>query len=51
MGSVSLTALYQELKGVRPVRIAHRGASGLYPENTLLAMDKAVKFGADMISV
>ena len=49
MGSVSLTALYQELKGVRPVRIAHRGASGLYPENTLLAMDKAVKFGADMI--
>ncbi len=49
MGSISLTALYRELKGVRPVCIAHRGASGLYPENTLLAMDKAVKLGADMI--
>lgn len=49
MSSVSLTALYRELKGVRPVRIAHRGASGLYPENTLLAMRRAVALGADMI--
>lgn len=51
MGSrtVSLTALYQSLDRVRPVRIAHRGASGLYPENTLLAMRKAVDLGADMI--
>ncbi len=49
MKSVSLTELYRELKGVRPVRIAHRGASGLYPENTLLAMRKALDLGADMI--
>ena len=49
MRSVSLTGLYQSLKGVRPVRIAHRGASGLYPENTLLAMRKALALGADMI--
>lgn len=47
--TISLTSLYKTLENVRPVRIAHRGASGLYPENTIPAMEKAVKLGADMI--
>ena len=45
---VSLTRLYEN-SSVRPVAIAHRGACGLYPENTLLAMRKAVAYGADLI--
>jgi glycerophosphoryl diester phosphodiesterase len=32
----------------RPI-IAHRGASGEYPENTLLAFDEALKQGADAL--
>ena len=32
-------------------RIAHRGASGLYPENTRIAFDKAIAAGADMIEL
>ena len=31
------------------VCIAHRGFSGCFPENTLLAFDKAIEAGADMI--
>ena len=31
--------------------IAHRGASGYAPENTLKAIQKAVKLGADMIEI
>ena len=42
----TLTELYAEK---RCVATAHRGASGLYPENTLLAMTKAVELGADLI--
>ncbi len=34
----------------RPV-IAHRGASGQYPENTLLAFTKALEMGADAIEL
>lgn len=34
----------------RPV-IAHRGASGQYPENTLLAFTKAMELGADAIEL
>lgn len=33
------------------VRIAHRGASGSYPENTGLAFVKAIEAGADMIAL
>ncbi|RLF07703.1 MAG: hypothetical protein DRJ64_02485 [Thermoprotei archaeon] len=29
--------------------VAHRGYSGMYPENTLLAFREAIKIGADMI--
>ena len=32
-------------------KIAHRGASGHYPENTRLAFTKAIEAGADMIEL
>lgn len=32
-------------------KIAHRGASGRYPENTRLAFGKAIEVGADMIEL
>lgn len=32
-------------------KIAHRGASGVYPENTRLAFVKAIEAGADMIEL
>src|SRR5687767_11097323 len=32
-------------------KIAHRGASGLYPENTRLAFTKAIEAGADMVEL
>lgn len=34
---------------MRPVNIAHRGASGVAPENTLAAFKKAAELGADLI--
>ncbi len=33
------------------VKIAHRGFSGSYPENTQVAIEKAVEAGADMIEI
>lgn len=33
------------------VNIAHRGASGDFPENTLLAFDEAINHGCDMIEL
>ena len=33
------------------LRIAHRGASGSFPENTQLAFEKAIEAGADMIEM
>lgn len=35
----------------RPLVIAHRGASGLAPENTSLAVETAIAAGADMVEV
>jgi len=35
----------------RPIIIAHRGASGLAPENTLAAFRRAIQQGADMIEL
>ncbi len=32
-------------------KIAHRGASGHYPENSRLAFEKAIAAGADMIEL
>ena len=34
-----------------PTNIAHRGASGHYPENTMLAFEKAVEKGADVLEL
>ena len=34
------------LKGAAPILVAHRGYSGRYPENTLLAYEAAYEFGA-----
>ncbi|OGQ92383.1 MAG: hypothetical protein A2253_00970 [Deltaproteobacteria bacterium RIFOXYA2_FULL_55_11] len=33
------------------MKIAHRGSSGSYPENTRLAFEKAIEAGADMIEM
>jgi len=33
------------------ILVAHRGFSGIYPENTLLAYEKAVQIGADFIEL
>jgi glycerophosphoryl diester phosphodiesterase len=35
----------------RPVVIAHRGLSGLFPENTLLAFERALDAGAEMLEL
>ena len=35
----------------RPLVIAHRGASGVAPENTMASFEQAVRFGADMIEL
>jgi glycerophosphoryl diester phosphodiesterase len=34
-----------------PLRIGHRGAAGLGPENTLASIDAAVKVGADAVEI
>lgn len=39
------------LSTTRPLNIAHRGSSGMYPENTLEAMQLAVEQGSDMIEM
>ena len=36
---------------MRPRVIAHRGASGTRPENTLVAFRRAAELGADMIEL
>jgi glycerophosphoryl diester phosphodiesterase len=33
------------------IKVAHRGASGNFPENTRLAFEKAIEVGADMIEM
>ncbi|MFT5666613.1 MAG: glycerophosphoryl diester phosphodiesterase [Vicingaceae bacterium] len=35
----------------KPLVIAHRGASGLVPENTLVAFEKAIEIGVDRIEM
>ncbi|MFN0086093.1 MAG: glycerophosphodiester phosphodiesterase [Blastocatellia bacterium] len=41
----------QPATGNRPIVIAHRGASGTEPENTLRAFDLAIRQGAEMIEM
>lgn len=43
------SAAYKTLDGTPPIIIAHRGASGLYPEHTLKAYQTAIDQGADFI--
>ena len=33
------------------IRVAHRGSSGSYPENTRIALEKAIEAGVDMVEV
>jgi glycerophosphoryl diester phosphodiesterase len=40
---------WNTLTGERPIVIAHRGASGLYPEHTIMAYKAAIAQGADFI--
>jgi len=40
---------WKTLTGERPIVIAHRGASGLYPEHTMMAYRTAIAQGADFI--
>ena len=40
---------WNTLTGERPIIIAHRGASGLYPEHTVLSYKTAIEQGADYI--
>src|SRR5919201_4528815 len=35
----------------RPIVVAHRGASALYPENTLAAFQGAIEAGADVVEL
>lgn len=42
-------ATYGTLTGEPPIIIAHRGASGLYPEHTAIAYRTAIEQGADFI--
>ncbi|RYF56597.1 MAG: glycerophosphodiester phosphodiesterase, partial [Comamonadaceae bacterium] len=42
---------YQTLDGTPPQVIAHRGLSGLYPEQTRMAYEKAADVGADMLEM
>ncbi len=39
------------LQSSYPLTIAHRGGAALAPENTLLAFESALKFGADVLEV
>lgn len=41
--------LYQV--NAKPLVIAHRGGAGLWPENTLFALQKAAKLGADLSEI
>jgi glycerophosphoryl diester phosphodiesterase len=39
------------MSSYRPIRIAHRGASADYPENTMLAFRRAIEMGVDSLEV
>ena len=43
--------VYKTLDGKPPQVIAHRGYSGMYPEQTRMAYEKAIEAGADMIEM
>lgn len=39
------------LEMIHPVRIAHRGASGEAPENTIAAFEQAIQLGVDLVEL
>ncbi|KCZ52063.1 glycerophosphodiester phosphodiesterase family protein [Hyphomonas pacifica] len=43
------TKTFKSLTGEAPIIIAHRGASGLFPEHTIKAYETAIEQGADFI--
>jgi glycerophosphoryl diester phosphodiesterase len=43
-------ALFKKLPNP-PLRIAHRGGSGIWPENTLFAFERAAQLGVDMLEM
>lgn len=47
--AIAEDATYNTMTGDAPIIIAHRGASGLFPEHTLKAYDVAIEQGADFI--
>ncbi|KCZ54907.1 hypothetical protein HY29_01505 [Hyphomonas beringensis] len=47
--AVEETVTFKTLTGEAPIIIAHRGASGLYPEHTIKAYETAIEQGADFI--
>ncbi|HON42657.1 MAG TPA: glycerophosphodiester phosphodiesterase family protein [Bacillota bacterium] len=44
-------AITHVVGAARPLVIAHRGASGVAPENTMASFEQAIRFGADMIEL
>ena len=49
VAALAIAAVGCEPGGPEPILIAHRGASGLAPEHTFAAYDRAVESGADYI--
>ena len=43
------SVVWKTLTGERPIVIGHRGASGLYPEHTIMSYKTAIAQGADFI--
>ncbi|CAG8701666.1 1804_t:CDS:2, partial [Ambispora leptoticha] len=48
-GSMSRLSFTLSQFGKRPYIVGHRGASDTYPENTIIAFEKAIRDGADAI--
>lgn len=48
---ISINVSAQETTTRKPIVIAHRGASGYAPENTIAAFEKAIELKADMVEL
>lgn len=49
--SAQTMAFFNLERQIRPLVVAHRGASAVYPENTLRAFEGAVEAGADVVEL
>lgn len=45
------TLMAQQANSRKPIVVAHRGASGYAPENTLASIKKAIAMGVDMVEI